>query len=149
MAKAATVDIERIESEIQEKAEAIDLLIREKEILEGILLYAAANPLNGHKTVRAKPVKPVKRAKRVKAVKVAKTVKRRSSTKVRISDYLENLVGKAEIGTRDAVLDYANHLGSTYEAVYNSVNNALARLKKSDSVTYRLDEEGNRLWSKK
>lgn len=145
MAKLATVDIEVIEREIRGKTEAIEALTREKEILEGMLLYAA-KPLNGHKASKGKRPRP---RKYTKAAKPIKQSRKRPSGKMRISEYLTDLVSSREIATRDAVQTYADYMETTYAAVYNSVNNALNRLKEADRVAFTMDADGNRVWRAK
>ena len=140
MSKIASVDIDKLDMDIQTKTEAIDLLTYEREVLLGIRKYVLSH-LNdsSYKPIKTKPVK----AKPVKAGR------KKSGKKKRISEFVLELLKKGEMETKSIVQAWADYVGKPYNLVYNSANNALGRQKEGNEITFKTDENGNRTWYKK
>lgn len=129
MGNTITVDINHLEKEIQEKTAELEKL---KSFLSGVKTY-------GHISVNGNGKK--KPGRKVKGKKVVVT------TPTGISEWLLSFLAKEELDTKTIVIAWAAKVNKTYSQVYNSVSNALQRLKALNRIDSKMDERGRRFGS--
>lgn len=131
MGNTVTVDINHLEKEIQDKTAELDKL---KSFLAGVKIYGQA-PVNGSTQRHNGKKKGVKKVKGKRAIVTAPTG---------ISTWIMAFLSMGEYGTKDIVIAWATKVNKTYSQVYNSVSNALQRLKTLEKIDSRMNERGKR-----
>jgi hypothetical protein len=131
MGKTVNIDISQLEKEIEAKTAELEGL---KSFLAGVKTYGQP-PVNGtvHRVNGKK--KATKKAKGKRVVVTAPTG---------ISEWIVSFLSKGEAGTKDIVTAWAARVNKTYKQVYNSVSNALQRLKGLKTIDNRMNEGGRR-----
>lgn len=131
MGKTIIVDVNHLEQEIQEKTAELEKL---KSFLAGAKIYGQT-PTNG--SVH-RPNGKKKATKKAKAKRVVVT------TPTGISEWIVSFLSKGESSTKEIVTAWAAKVNRTYKQVYNSVSNALQRLKGLKTIDNRMNEGGRR-----